>query len=147
MDRGRAGGANSDAAWVSRLVLAPDPSAVREARAFVRTCCQAAGTAGDACEIAVLLTSETVTNAFIHGRSEARLAVTARADSLLVEVGDDNSVAPEPVEQHPGAVSGRGLLILDTLAHNWGVSDDHYGKLVWFEVQTNQTRLDPRCRP
>lgn len=90
----------------------------------------------------MLLTSETVTNAVIHGRSYARLAVTARADSLRVEVGDDNSQAPEPVEQHPDAVSGRGLLIVDTLADSWGAHDDHYGKLVWFEVLTSQTPPD-----
>jgi anti-sigma regulatory factor (Ser/Thr protein kinase) len=109
---------------------------VRDARAFVRTCCQAAGTDGDACETAVLLTSETVTNAFVHGRSEARLAVTARVDGLLVEVGDDNFRPPQLVEQDPDAMSGRGLVILDMLATSWGVSDHRPGKTVWFEVRS-----------
>lgn len=140
-------GAELDPADVSRLVLAPDPRAVREARAFVRACCQAASIDPDACETAVLLTSEAVTNAFLHGRSEARLAVTVRADRLLVEVGDDTSRSPEPVDQDPDAVSGRGLAILDSLAASWGVSDDRPGKIVWFVVRTNQIRSDLLSRP
>ncbi len=47
---------------------------MRRARTFVRDCCQAAGTDGDTRETAVLLASGRVTNAFTHGRSEARLA-------------------------------------------------------------------------
>lgn len=121
---------------MSRLVLAPAPRAVREARAFVRACCAAAQIRGDAFDTAVLLTSETVTNAFIHGRSEARLAVTATDGTLLVEVGDDDTRAPRVAAQSPDAVSGRGMAILETLADTWGVSDGDHGKVVWFTVLT-----------
>lgn len=88
----------------------------------------------DAEDTVVLLTSETVTNAFLHGRSEARITVIPRGDGLLVEVGDDDPRGPQQPEQRPGAVSGRGLLILEALADHWGVTDDGTGKVVWFEV-------------
>ena len=116
------------------LVLAPDPRGVSDARRFVRACAQAAGLSDEALDVVVLLTSEAVTNAFIHGRSEARLTVTARHGAVRVEVGDDTRRSLQPLQPPPDALSGRGLAILDTLASAWGVSDDAYGKVVWFEV-------------
>lgn len=119
---------------ITTLVVEPDPAAVRQARAFVRSLCRAAGIDQDTCENAVLLTSETVTNAFTHGRSEARIAVTIGARAIRIEVGDDNSRHPQRVEQDADALDGRGLAIMDILAGRWGVRDDRYGKVVWFEV-------------
>ena len=116
------------------LVLAPHPAAVGSARAFVERHCRALGLSPDACDTAVLLTSETVTNAFIHGRSEARIRVSRQAGRLLVEVADDNSRHPQPTAQDADALDGRGLAIVELLAARWGVFDDPYGKTVWFEV-------------
>lgn len=119
----------------SSLVLAPDPAAVREARAFVRSACRAAGTSPEVLDTAVLLTSEAVTNAFTHGRSEARIAVEAGLRVVRVEVADDNSRHPQPQDPDADALDGRGMTILETLSHRWGVRDDPYGKTVWFEVR------------
>jgi anti-sigma regulatory factor (Ser/Thr protein kinase) len=88
----------------------------------------------DTCDTAVLLTSETVTNAFIHGRSEARIKVDPRPGRLLVEVADDNSRHPRPAGHDDDALDGRGLAIVELLSSRWGVVDDAYGKTVWFEV-------------
>lgn len=118
--------------WV--LVLPWDLSAVAQARVFVQAVCRAVGVADDAGELAVLLTSETVTNAFIHGRSSARLSVRAAGSRVRVEVSDDNSRHPQPVEPDDQALDGRGLAILDMLAAGWGVHDEPVGKTVWFEV-------------
>ena len=122
------------------LVLAPDPAAVARARAFVHDQCRAGRVDGELCDVAVLLTSEAVTNAFTHGRSEARLAVTTSREAVRVEVGDDNSRHPHLVEQDGDALDGRGLAIIATLAAGWGVRDDPYGKVVWFEVRHLGTR-------
>lgn len=123
----------------ARLTLAPDRAAVRQARAFVNDRCREAGLDDDLCDSAMLLVSETVTNAFIHGRSEARLTVTATGPhsrpGLRVEVGDDNSRHPHPVAQDDDALDGRGLAILEMLSARWGVRDEAYGKTVWFELQ------------
>jgi anti-sigma regulatory factor (Ser/Thr protein kinase) len=118
-------------------VLALDPATVRQARAFVQAHCDGAGIDADTSATAVLLTSETVTNAFIHGRSEARLAVTVTPNTVLVEVGDDNSRRPRRAEQDADALDGRGLAILDMLAARWGVRDTPDGKTVWFEVHAS----------
>ena len=116
------------------LVLPPDPAAVRTARAFVRARCRAAGVADDVRDVAVLLASECVTNAFMHGRSEARLSVTVDADRVLVEVGADNSRHPAAVLPDADALDGRGLALVASLASAWGTRDQAYGKVIWFEV-------------
>ena len=117
------------------LVLAPDPAAVRRARQLVQEVCRAAGADAGTCDSAVLLTSETVTNAFTHGRSEARLRVDADEVSVFVQVGDDNSRHPALVPEDPRALDGRGLQIVQMVASRWGVVDDASGKTLWFEVR------------
>lgn len=116
------------------LVLAQDLAEVRRARAFVRAHCATLGFDDDTCEAAALLTSEAVTNAFIHGRSEARVHITSTASTLRVEVADDNSRHPQRLEPDSDALDGRGMAIVAALASKWGVRDDPYGKTVWFEV-------------
>lgn len=116
------------------LVLAPDPVAVRAARRYVADRCSGAATPEDLCDTAVLLVSEIVTNAFAHGRSQARVTVAASPERILVEVSDDNSRHPRMVEQDPDALDGRGLSIIDLLSSRWGVRDESIGKTVWFEL-------------
>lgn len=118
------------------LVLHQDLAEVRHARAFVRAHCDRLGFDEETCEAAVLLTSEAVTNALIHGRSEARIQITALPGRLHVEVADDNSRHPQRLDQDADALDGRGIAIVAQLAARWGVRDDPYGKTVWFEVAT-----------
>jgi anti-sigma regulatory factor (Ser/Thr protein kinase) len=116
------------------LVLAPDPASVGAARRFVADNCSNGSTAEDLRDTAVLLVSELVTNAFAHGRSEVRISVAASSGRVRVEVSDDNSRHPRVVEQDPDALDGQGLAIVDLLSSRWGVSDDRYGKTVWFDL-------------
>lgn len=120
------------------IVLIPETSSVRRARAFVMHHCKVAGVSPDACDTVALLTSETVTNAFIHGRSEARLRLLARLGRIRVEVGDDNARHPQRASRNDDALDGRGLDILDLLSADWGVLDEPAGKVVWFEVRDDQ---------
>jgi hypothetical protein len=56
---------------------------------------------------------------------------------LRVAVRDDNPALPV-VGHHPDltAESGRGLLLVSTLADDWGVeSTESGGKAVWFELR------------
>ena len=94
------------------LVLSQDVAEVSKARAFVRAHCVALGFNPERCDAAVLLTSEAVTNAFIHGRSEARIRVTASPGRLHVEVADDNSRHPHRLVQDADALDGRGIAIV-----------------------------------
>jgi anti-sigma regulatory factor (Ser/Thr protein kinase) len=126
-----------DEGWrsgVTTLSLPAHPAAVRRARTFARDCCLNAGVTTEVTDTVVLLISEAVTNAFVHGRSDARLRITVTGSDVLVEVGDDNSRHPRRVTQDDDALDGRGMLLMVALARHWGVRDEVLGKTVWFEV-------------
>jgi len=122
---------------VQTLVLPPDPRSVGAARVFIQTHCAAAQLPNDTCDMAVLLTSEVVTNALLHGRSQVRLAVRIDQTGLTVQAGDDNSQHPQTTTTDLGALGGRGLSILASLATCWGVHDEPFGKIVWFRISTD----------
>ncbi|WP_432012719.1 hypothetical protein [Streptomyces cucumeris] len=46
------------------------------------------------------------------------------ADELRIEVTDANTTPAEMRSAGSHDVSGRGLFLIDVLAHGWGVSDD-----------------------
>ncbi len=117
-------------------MLAPDPAEVRRVRHAVRRVCRDVGLDDDTCETAVLLASETATNAVLHGRSDARVVISATAQTLRVEIADDNSRHPKAAPPDIDALDGRGVAILQMLATAWGVRDNDTGKTVWFELAT-----------
>ncbi|TDT24019.1 anti-sigma regulatory factor (Ser/Thr protein kinase) [Streptomyces sp. BK208] len=83
----------------------------------------------------VLLLSELVTNAVVHGTSDAPWLVRVEwfrvGTSLRVEV--HNPGLPENVRQRcPDAddAHGRGLLLVDTVADSWHSGPSHFGGTV-----------------
>lgn len=122
----RAGGVTHE------IVVGGEPTEVRRARRFVQQLVE--GMCSDLADTAVLLTSEVVTNAIIHGRSEARVQVTLGDERVRVEVADDNSRPPAVQATDDDALDGRGLMILTTAADDWGVHPAGIGKVVWFEL-------------
>ncbi|MET8327326.1 ATP-binding SpoIIE family protein phosphatase [Streptomyces sp. NPDC005181] len=87
-----------------------------------------------------LLTSEVVTNALIHAHSEVELRLREYPDRIRVEVRDSDPHPPVPTsivadeENNQEAESGRGLLIVDALAGDWGSSPAGRGKTTWFDI-------------
>ena len=119
---------------MSLLRLAPDPCEVRTARRFVQDACDEARVSIDVRDTAVLLTSEVVTNAFTHGRSEARLSIDVSCGVVHVEVGDDNTRHPFQESDDRDALDGRGMQLVEALSRSWGVRDEPIGKIVWFDL-------------
>ncbi|WP_380160993.1 SpoIIE family protein phosphatase [Kineococcus sp. R86509] len=116
------------------IVLPADPRSVRDARRLARRCCHRSGLPDSVAETAELLTSELVTNAIVHGRSDTRVRITATPDLVHVEVSDDNDRRPLLQAPDDDALSGRGLSMLETSASRWGVDDADIGKVVWFTL-------------
>ncbi|KMS91144.1 MULTISPECIES: ATP-binding protein [Streptomyces] len=115
---------------LGRADLRAVPEARRELRALLRHW----GKPGRS-EIAELLTSELVTNALVHTDDDAVLTAVVDPGGLRVEVRD--FVARRP-ELHAPATDddthGRGLLLVQSLADDWGVRPHGVGKSVWFEL-------------
>ncbi len=111
-------------------------AAARTARRVVAGVCADAETGSECADAAVLMTSELVTNAVLHGTGDVRLAVEAGDDNLRVEVTDDERRRPTLPSIDDDAEGGRGLFIVDALASAWGVQDVPGGKVVWFEIST-----------
>ncbi|MGW7383937.1 ATP-binding protein [Streptomyces sp. NPDC054794] len=123
------------------LVLPAAPASVAAARTSVREMLAARGISGDAEDIAVMVTSELVTNALAHSGSErivCRLHIAA--DRIRVEVEDQNrgSSLPEPRQAAPDDQGGRGLFLVEALSADWGVAltPRRSGRTVWAELTT-----------
>lgn len=90
-------------------------------------------------QVAVLLTSEVVTNAVLHASPYAadgrvRLVVEGDEELARVEVTDGFGGLPVADGGRVGRASGRGIMLVDLLATRWGVTPGGEGKTVWFEV-------------
>lgn len=90
-------------------------------------------------DAAVLLTSELVTNAVVHGRPPIELEVTMAGAAVRVAVRDGSPMLPTLAPASDEATGGRGLLLVDTLASRWGVEHAGPCKVVWFEFDVDHT--------
>ncbi|WDV54158.1 ATP-binding protein [Streptomyces coeruleorubidus] len=116
---------------------APEPCAVREARAQVRRQLEGWGLAerGEVADVAELLVGELATNALVHAESRFRLILFAAHGVLRCEVADTERRVPRVLDAGTGE-SGRGMFLVDALAQRWGCHRDGPGKTVWFELGT-----------
>jgi anti-sigma regulatory factor (Ser/Thr protein kinase) len=124
--------AASPAVTGKHVDLDPVPGSVGIARALVRA--TLAEFDEDRRDIALLLTSELVTNAILHARTPVQLGVLQDAGHLLVSVADrlpeGPALGPRPhSHDRPG---GRGLALVADLAETWGTMRRPGGKSVWF---------------
>lgn len=111
-------------------------SSVRLARDLVRHLCADAGTPPETTDTALLLTSELVTNAVLHGEGSVALAAEVEPRRIRVTVTDDGTGVPHRRRSEALLTEGgRGLLLVDRLATQWGVLPaEPAGKTVWFEL-------------
>ncbi|MEU2237834.1 ATP-binding protein [Streptomyces sp. NPDC018338] len=86
-------------------------------------------------EDVLLLVSELVANALLHGEGLRSLVLRLTGDGLRIEVTDRSPALP--AIQRPSDATrpgGHGLLIVDRLARRWGAEPVDGGKCVWLEV-------------
>ncbi|MFJ8016944.1 ATP-binding protein [Streptomyces sp. NPDC096339] len=91
--------------------------------------------ADECAEDVLLLVSELVANARLHGGGPSSLVLLRTGDGLRIEVTDRSTVLPvRRRNTHPARPGGHGLLIVDRLARRWGAEPLDGGKRVWLEV-------------
>lgn len=100
----------------------------------------------DLIEDVELLSGEVIANAVRHAQGPCSVQVRWTGVKVRVEVSDTSPVRPKPRHGSLDAEGGRGLVLVDALAADWGTDDDPAGKVVWFEVGPG-ARPAPREQP
>jgi len=117
-----------------RVSLAAEPAAAGAARRQVQATIQAWEIPVDA-SVAMLLTSELVTNAIMHETGETiTLVITCAYGQLHVDVHDTSCTLPVPVDGPPDTETGRGLMLVANLSSSWGYYRTPTGKAVYFTL-------------
>ena len=117
-----------------RISLSTGPAAPAKARRHVRAAIYAWDVPVDV-TIAVLLTSELVTNAIRHETDETvMLAITSVGGQFRVDVHDTSCFLPVPVDGPADTETGRGLTLVARLATQWGFYPTPVGKAVYFTL-------------
>ncbi len=88
----------------------------------------------DAVEVMV---SEIAANCVVHAATGFDVRVEQVDDHLRIEVTDSGVGDPVQQRPQPNDQKGRGLLIVDALADEWGVvpTTPQPGKTVWFTLR------------
>lgn len=126
---------DGDASVVERFSLAADLQAPARTRRRLTDFLVRNGRV-EFLETAALLTTELVTNVVIHAGTAVDVIFDIDGEELTVEVGDRH---PARLLAVPGRVAdlpegGRGLAMVDALAHQWGTTHTSEGKSVWFNL-------------
>ena len=117
-----------------RVSLGAGPAAAGQARAEVREAILAWDLPVDA-SVAVLLTSELVTNAIRNEAGETIvLDIGCARGELRVDVHDTSHARPALVNAPADAETGRGLMLVASLSDDWGCYRTRAGKAVYFEL-------------
>ena len=125
---------DSDHAESSRLFL-PVSESVRASRSFVAAQLHRLG-ADDLVHDATVIVSELATNAVRHARSPFRVSVSEVGGLVCISVKDvgEGHAALQTTAPDDHAIDGRGMAIIDALAHRWGYSALDDGKVVWAQL-------------
>jgi PAS domain S-box-containing protein len=117
-----------------QLTLPPAPDSARQARRFVGEVLTDARET-ELLDVATLLTSELVTNGIVHAHTELRVVAEVTDRYVRVEVTDGNPNLPARRDYDESAMTGRGMEMLELLAHEFGAEPlDGQGKRVWFRL-------------
>jgi anti-sigma regulatory factor (Ser/Thr protein kinase) len=122
----------------ARTVLAGEPSQVKVARDFASAAVRSWRMPDLADGPIRELTSELATNVVLHANTDFTVVVRYNGARVRVEVGDGSRAAPVQRSSRPQDTSGRGLMMVDAMASDWGVTDTLHGKRVWFELPASE---------
>ncbi|MEH0520625.1 ATP-binding protein [Streptomyces stelliscabiei] len=92
-------------------------------------------------DVAEQVVTELVANAVEHTDAATVGASITRTgkESARIVVTDTSRTRPTPGTPSPDDEHGRGLLLVEALAHDWGSEPVHGGKRVWAELRADVT--------
>jgi anti-sigma regulatory factor (Ser/Thr protein kinase) len=112
------------------------PAVSAAARRVAHDWCDARLISEDTSRDVVLVVSELVTNALLHGQGRITLDLDVDEDDVVVQVSDKLRQGPPIVAQVPDVLSvfGRGWLMTQSIARTTGVNNTLHGKTVWARI-------------
>ena len=117
-----------------RVRLTREPVAAAEARRQVRAAICAWKIPVDL-DIAILLTSDLVTNAIMHGDGKTiTLVIRCSRGQLRIDVYDRSGSLPMAVDEPTVTETGHGLVLVAALSTEWGSFLTPAGKVVYFTL-------------
>ena len=117
-----------------RVRLTREPTAAAEARSQVRVAIGDWKVPVDP-DIAILLTSDLLTNAIVHGEGDTvTLAIRCSRGQLRIDVYDQSRYLPARADEPAGADTGRGLVLVAALSTEWGSFRTPAGKAMYFTL-------------
>ena len=117
-----------------RLSITAVPTALEHVRRTVRSRLHEWGQP-ELVDLAELGVTELLTNVCTHVEDKrCTVSMTCGADAVRIEVHDSDPHIPSPRVAHEWEESGRGLLLLATMADAWGGTPLGSGKAMWFEL-------------
>jgi serine phosphatase RsbU (regulator of sigma subunit)/anti-sigma regulatory factor (Ser/Thr protein kinase) len=117
-----------------RLDLEAAPESASVARGFTAGVLQHAGW-DDHVDTATLLVSELVTNALRHSDPPCVLSIRFADAEVEISVEDGNHSMPAARPRDELAEDGRGFVLIDALAADWGSRSIERGKATWFTLR------------
>ncbi len=92
-------------------------------------------------DVAKQVITELVANAVEHTDAATVGASITRTgkESARIVVTDTSRTRPTPSVPSPDDEHGRGLLLVEALAHDWGSEPVHGGKRVWADLRADGT--------
>jgi anti-sigma regulatory factor (Ser/Thr protein kinase) len=119
------------------MVAETVPASVARIRQFAVDACRSTAAEVDVDTVA-LLVSEVATNALVHGTGQVLVRVLPAASAgVRVEVRDGSSRLPARRRATSLDEGGRGIALVEELAHAWGSELTADGKTVWFELSAD----------
>ncbi len=101
----------------------------------------------------VLVVAELLANAIVYGKPPVRLSLETEAEELRIQVTDHGPEHPRQLDLGIEAIHGRGLTIVEALAHQTGITPlpDTPGKTIWARWHILPQATAPRdgapCQP
>ena len=115
----------------SMVVYDRQAASVGEARSWIDAFLSERAIGNPVRDDAQLVVSELVTNALMHGDGALVLRASITDSSVQVSVTDSGDDLPEVLPLDPSRIGGLGLIVVDRIASDWGVSPFPGGKTVW----------------
>ncbi len=124
----------SGATRFAEIAVPAGPAGLGEARGRARELLTDWLVEADIIDSVVLLMSELVTNALVHGRSPLSARLRRTGSRVIVEVADGDPRMPRRRHADVEDEGGRGLELVSLIASRWGTRLAGAGKVVWAEI-------------